>query len=102
MESSEGEGVRPSHMPMEAQLHGVQGVYDGGWVLRLVVVGGWRGWGAAAVAQERVAAHTTVASGRSTAVATRASQPPASRWKPRAITSKSVTWLGLGLGLGLG
>ena len=45
MESSEGEGVRPSHMPMEAQLHGVQGVYDGGWVLRLVVVGGWRGWG---------------------------------------------------------
>ena len=34
---------------------------------------------------------TTVASGRNTAVAATVSQPPASRWKPRAITSKSVT-----------
>ena len=38
-----------------------------------------------------VAGRTTVASGRSTAVDNTASQPPATRLKPRAITSKSAT-----------
>ena len=50
-----------------------------------------RGQGVQSGQVPRAKGPTTVARGRNTAVAAAVSQPPASRWKPRAITSKSVT-----------